>query len=110
MEALMQADPRFWQGHYQGTEAELAYLRRHAYSDRIRYYWALPEAEAACRQLIANLRQFPPSLSVIGDHLPGFDDRMRSGVLANDPEAIVLARIAMVAKTYARACGAGGSR
>lgn len=104
MERLMMADPGFWQSHYQGTEEETAHLRRNAYSDRIRYYWACPAADHARRRLIANLRQHPPPLTLVMKHLPEAGEKIRAGTLANTPESIVLDRIAAVTAMYARAC------
>jgi tagatose-1,6-bisphosphate aldolase non-catalytic subunit AgaZ/GatZ len=79
-------------------------LRRHAYSDRIRYYWSRPEAQAALKRLFASLRQTPPPLSLVLQHLPEAGQKIRDGRLANDPEQIVLDRIGAVANRYARAC------
>ena len=104
METLMVSDPGSWQPYYRGTEEELAYLRQHAYSDRIRYYWSRPEAQAALKRLFATLRQTPPPLSLVLQHLPEAGQKIRDGRLANDPEQIVLDRIGAVANRYARAC------
>jgi D-tagatose-1,6-bisphosphate aldolase subunit GatZ/KbaZ len=104
MEGLMLADPGFWQDYYRGTEEEMAYLRRYAYSDRIRYYWSRPEAQAALKRLFDNLRQAPPPLSLILQYLPEAGKKIRDGRLANDPEQIVLDRIGDVANRYAQAC------
>jgi D-tagatose-1,6-bisphosphate aldolase subunit GatZ/KbaZ len=104
MERLMLEDPGFWQAYYQGTEAEQKQLRRNAFSDRIRYYWARPEAEAALQRLMANLRQHPPPLVLLREHLPEAARKIRDGRLDNDPQSIVLDRIAAVAAVYARAC------
>jgi D-tagatose-1,6-bisphosphate aldolase subunit GatZ/KbaZ len=104
MERLMMADPGYWQSYYQGTEKEMAHLRRNAYSDRIRYYWSCPEADTALHRLIANLRLYVPPLSLITERLPGTGQKIRAGHLANDPESIVLDRIAAVTTMYARAC------
>lgn len=104
MERLMTGDPRYWQAYYQGTEKEMAHLRRNAYSDRIRYYWACPEADRALQRLIANLRLYAPPLSLVTDCLPDTGKKIRAGELANDPESIVLDRIAAVTRMYAQAC------
>jgi D-tagatose-1,6-bisphosphate aldolase subunit GatZ/KbaZ len=104
MERLMMADPGYWQLYYQGTEKAMARLRRNAYSDRIRYYWACPEAAAALHRLIMNLRQHAAPLSLIADRLPDTGKKIRAGNLANDPESIVLDHIAVVTAMYARAC------
>ena len=100
----MVSNPGSWEHYYQGAEAELAYLRRHAYSDRIRYYWSRPEAQAALKRLFATLRQTPPPLSLVLQQLPEAGQKIRNGRLANDPEQIVLDRIGAVANRYARAC------
>jgi D-tagatose-bisphosphate aldolase class II non-catalytic subunit len=81
MEALMHASPGDWQGHYHGSDLELRVQRHYSYSDRIRYYWARPEAVAAVGRLRGSLagqtipetlmRQFlpllPSSLGKAGD-------------------------------------------
>jgi D-tagatose-1,6-bisphosphate aldolase subunit GatZ/KbaZ len=54
MEQLMRGDPRHWQGHYQGDAERQHWLRHNSYSDRIRYYWPLPAAQAAVARLTAN--------------------------------------------------------
>ena len=59
MEALMLARPEHWQSHYHGTPAEQRLQRHFSYSDRIRYYWADPAAQALVTELMA---QLPPRL------------------------------------------------
>jgi D-tagatose-1,6-bisphosphate aldolase subunit GatZ/KbaZ len=104
MDRLMVADPRFWRFYYGGSEAALVRLRRQAYSDRIRYYWSRPEAVAAVQRLIANLREYPPPVSLIREHLPETGAKIRDGRLVNDPESILGDRIGEVTSIYARAC------
>lgn len=50
MERLMLAEPKSWRGHY--PEGDRA-LRHFGYADRIRYYWAQPEALKAVAALEA---------------------------------------------------------
>jgi len=104
MERLMVAEPGFWQTYYQGSEQAQAHLRQHALSDRIRYYWARPEAEAARQQLFANLRRYSPPLDLVRECLPEAAEKIGAGRLANNPDAIVLDRVGQVTKIYARAC------
>jgi D-tagatose-1,6-bisphosphate aldolase subunit GatZ/KbaZ len=104
MERLMLVDPRHWQAYYRGSAVEQMWLRRQALSDRIRYYWARPEAEGALQRLMANLRRHPPPAELLLKHLPetaGHPDGNRHSL---DPERIVLDRIAAVAAVYNRAC------
>ncbi len=108
MEAVMVADPRHWQQHYRGSAEELEWLRRHAYSDRIRYYWRYPGPAAALQRLTANLRRYPPSRELIAAHLPAAARAVADGRLAPEPGALIRHAIGGVIDHYAVACGAGG--
>lgn len=55
MEAIMLADPGYWQGHYRADSAEIRVERHFGLADRIRYYWPKPRAQAAVAQLFADL-------------------------------------------------------
>ena len=102
MERLMLADSRYWQAYYRGSAAELKRLRRQAFSDRIRYYWARPGAEAALQRLLANLRQYPPPAALLRKHLPEAAGHPDGASHPWDPEDIVLERIAGVMAVYNR--------
>lgn len=64
MEALMLAEPGYWQRYYQGDAAGQHVLRHYSYSDRIRYYWPHPAAAGAVARLSRALagRALPPTL------------------------------------------------
>ncbi|MFT4130470.1 D-tagatose-bisphosphate aldolase, class II, non-catalytic subunit [Labrys sp. (in: a-proteobacteria)] len=64
MEALMLAEPGYWQRYYPGNAASQHVLRHYSYSDRIRYYWPHPVAAAAVARLSQALagRALPPTL------------------------------------------------
>jgi len=102
MERLMLADPRYWQDYYQGPAAEQKQLRREALSDRIRYYWSRPEAQAALQRLMGNLRRYEPPPTLLRKHLS--EAAPKHGDIPRDPERIVLERIAAVAAIYNRVC------
>lgn len=59
MEALMTANPQYWQGHYHGDADRLARLRHDGLADRIRYYWAMLQAQAAVAELLADVDSMP---------------------------------------------------
>ena len=65
MERLMLAEPASWQAHYHGTNAEVALARHVGLADRIRYYWAKPDALAAVAELFADIDAAPPPLSLL---------------------------------------------
>ncbi|WP_299652713.1 D-tagatose-bisphosphate aldolase, class II, non-catalytic subunit [uncultured Jannaschia sp.] len=104
MEALMTSAPEHWSRHY-GEAAEDAWMRHYSLSDRIRYYWARPEAEAAVERLVAALdgRHVPRPL--LWQHLPG------AAHLADRPfdaEAVVLNHVADRLDAYLAACRPAG--
>lgn len=55
MEAVMLANPAYWQAHIHGTTADPRTERHFGLADRIRYYWPDPKAQAAVQRLFAEL-------------------------------------------------------
>jgi D-tagatose-1,6-bisphosphate aldolase subunit GatZ/KbaZ len=84
VEHAMLADPSWWQSHYDAEPARLRYLRRFSYSDRIRYYWTVPEVEVAQARLFANLERDLP-LPLIGQYMPHLHDAVADGRLLPRP-------------------------
>lgn len=70
MEALMTSEPAFWQGYYHGDDTALKVQRHFSYSDRIRYYWTHPEAQAAVTRLLDALNGVVIPETVIQQFLP----------------------------------------
>jgi D-tagatose-1,6-bisphosphate aldolase subunit GatZ/KbaZ len=105
IEAAMQADPGYWQGYYRGDERQLAFARKYSLSDRIRYYWARPEMQAALDELITRLENSPPPLALISQHLPAQYWDIREGRLRNEPRQLIRAKIREITAQYAWACG-----
>lgn len=77
MESAMQTEPAHWVRYCHGDPAALWMQRHFGYSDRIRYYWPDPMAQAGvdalCRRLSGRtipetlMRQFLPSLPATAD-------------------------------------------
>ena len=90
----MLAEPDYWQGYYDG-DASLAQrtARRYSYSDRLRYYWADAEVDAARRTLLANLDRTGIPLPLISQFLPYQYDRIRAGELEPVAQSLVIDRI-----------------
>lgn len=65
MEAMMLDNPKNWAKHYAGDAATLKLLRHFSYADRIRYYWAQPQAGEAVGQLLAALDAPKPLAPVL---------------------------------------------
>ena len=102
----MLAEPQYWQSYYPGSAADQHVLRHYSYSDRIRYYWPNPKIEAAMAVLISNLTTTPPPEILLSRYLPSQYQRVRAGLLARDPQALVLDKIRDALRPYATACKA----
>jgi D-tagatose-1,6-bisphosphate aldolase subunit GatZ/KbaZ len=104
METLMVKHPRHWQSHYPQDQTEsLCFLQHYSLRDRIRYYWAYPEATAAYDRLIQNLsRPIPDAL--LRQFFPDLHSDFASGELQPDPRTIIKRRIQNALKPYMTAC------
>ena len=100
MEAVMLHHPEDWCRLYHGAKEEERLLRHYSLSDRIRYYWATPEAEAAVGRLFTALKDRTVPLPLFWQHMSPasrFADRPL------DPEAVVIWRITQTLAAYAAA-------
>lgn len=104
VERRMLAEPKYWEGYYDGNPREQRTARRYSYSDRLRYYWADPEVDAARLTLLENLDRTGVPLPLISQFLPGQYERIRAGQLEPVPQALVIDRIRDAIRPYARAC------
>jgi D-tagatose-1,6-bisphosphate aldolase subunit GatZ/KbaZ len=104
VERVMLAEPRWWQGYYDGDENAQRLARRYSYSDRLRYYWPHPQVSAAQDRLLANLRTHPIPLPLLSAHLPDQYTRVRAGELVPEPEELAIDRVRDVLRGYAAAC------
>jgi D-tagatose-bisphosphate aldolase class II non-catalytic subunit len=103
MERLMVEKPGNWQAHYHGTPAEQRLLRHFSYSDRIRYYWAEPEAVSAVDELFARLRDRPIPPTLVSQFLSRLSDRVAEGRIAADARSLALESVRDVLRLYAAA-------
>ena len=55
LDQAMRENPRHWQPFYPADPELASYARRYSRSDRSRYYWPVPEVQAAVEQLLTNL-------------------------------------------------------
>ncbi len=103
MEQLMLAHPAHWQSHYRGSEAECRRMRRSSRLDRIRCYWAFPEAREALARLYRNL---PPALpaELVRQHAPPAAALFPSANEALSPTALVRRWVRAALAPYAAAC------
>ncbi|NVK35066.1 MAG: D-tagatose-bisphosphate aldolase, class II, non-catalytic subunit [Rhodobacteraceae bacterium] len=101
MEELMLEAPGYWESHYHGDYAEQRVLRHYSLSDRLRYYWTDPKAQAAVSRLIEALRGQSVPQPLFWQHMPA-GSRFSNAPL--DPEDLVIWRVMECLKTYHGAC------
>ncbi len=102
MEEIMRAAPGEWQGHYHGDERALYVQRHYSYSDRIRYYWSRPEAEAVVRALDAALAGKTIPQTLLDQYLPQLAGEIGPETPSRD---ILIAAVDRVLGVYGRAAG-----
>lgn len=104
MERVMLLNPVHWTSHYHGNAAQLRILRHYSYSDRIRYYWPEPEAQAAVERLFARLDGVVIPEPLISQYLPRFYERVAGGALVPDARLLAVEAVRDVLRVYAAAC------
>ena len=104
---VMRENPKHWQQHYHGDEAELQFARKYSFSDRIRYYWPNPKIDHALKNLINNLKENPLPLSLLSQYLPNQYWALRNGEIWNDSEDLIHHKIGEILKHYAYATKPG---
>jgi D-tagatose-1,6-bisphosphate aldolase subunit GatZ/KbaZ len=104
IEAAMLAHPDAWKPYYGGSTAEQARLRKYSYSDRVRYYWQVPEVEAAVQRLLANLSKSGIPESMLSRYLPEQYARVRQQTLENQPASLIVDKVRDVLRVYAAGC------
>jgi D-tagatose-1,6-bisphosphate aldolase subunit GatZ/KbaZ len=107
IERRMLDNPDYWQGYYEGDPQTQRMSRRYSYSDRLRYYWADDEVDAARVTLLQNLDRAGIPLPLISQFLPYQYDRIRAGELEPVAQALVIDRIRDAMRPYARAVSGG---
>lgn len=103
VENAMLDRPKHWQPYYSDDPEQARLDRIFSFSDRIRYYWQLPEVESAVQTLYDNLQEAPPSPTVAHAYLPAaVDDTLE--LVSNHPRDWVKAHVRRVLGRYAQAC------
>lgn len=110
MEALMLREPGHWQRYYPGDGTAQRLQRHYSYSDRIRYYWAMPEAQSLVIALLARFNGVTIPETLISQYLPHlWPDVVRSKVDAA-ADALLLGAVERVLDIYGNAVAAAGGK
>jgi len=100
LDQVMLVNPVYWRKYYPGDSAAQRFARLYSFSDRSRYYWTVPEVQAALEKLSWNLSINPLPLTLVNQYAPEQYRRIRRGELAGRPDEIVLDRIMDVLRDY----------
>jgi D-tagatose-1,6-bisphosphate aldolase subunit GatZ/KbaZ len=101
---IMSAAPQYWNKYYLSEGRRLEFDQQYSRSDRIRYYWPVPEVDSALKRLLANLDANPPPLTLLSQYLPLQYQAIRDGRLTLSARELVLHAIEQVLQQYAEAC------
>ena len=104
VQRAMTAAPRNWDKYYLSTGRQLALDQQYSLSDRVRYYWPVPEVESAVNHLLANLDSNPPPLTLLSQYLPLQFEALREGRIGLSARELVLHSIEHVLQQYSAAC------
>lgn len=89
LDTTMIKNPSNWKKHYHGTGNKVRYARKYSYSDRARYYLPTAEVIEAQKTLIKNMKSVDIPLTLINQFMPIQYNKIRNGLLINQPEALV---------------------
>ena len=93
MEQLMLGQPKHWASHYPGSPDEQRLQRHFSYSDRIRYYWPDPQAQAAVDRLMGRLAGHLIPETLISQYLARLYPNVVTGKLKPIPRDLCLAAV-----------------
>jgi D-tagatose-1,6-bisphosphate aldolase subunit GatZ/KbaZ len=102
---VMRANPTHWRSYYT-DHARVEFDLQYSLSDRIRYYWAVPEVRSACDALLQSFGSAALPLTLLSQYLPNQYAAVRADRLENRARPILLDGIAQVLRGYIHACGA----
>lgn len=100
LEKTMLENPVYWQKHYHGNQTEERISRLFSFSDRVRYYWPIPEVNLAVEKLFHNLNQVQIPLSLLSQFMPGQFQKVREGSLSLNPKTLVIDKVWDVLEQY----------
>ncbi len=105
IETVMTENSKYWANHYQGTKTSTYLLRNFGYSDRIRYYWAIPKVDKTVNHLISNLNNIEVPDCLISQFMPVQYNEIKNGAISKNVYELITSKISEVLSTYFIATG-----
>jgi len=100
MEEAMLENPKYWVDYYEGTDKEKRLMRKYSFLDRSRYYWNVPKVKKAVEILFENLKKKKIPLTLISQFMPIQYQKIRDGIIKDDPKELVRDNIVNVLDKY----------
>ncbi len=96
-------EPKYWKAYYLDPD-QLHFDLQFSLSDRVRYYWSMPEVAQACAQMLESLAAAAIPMTLLSQYLPAQYAAIRDGRLKNEPRALVRDGVVQVLHHYDDAC------
>lgn len=96
--------PKHWARYYHGTPEHQRLQRHFSYSDRIRYYWTDPAAEAAVGELLGSLGAAEIPETLISQYLGALYPQVMDGGSVTPAWPELRAAVARSLRPYFDAC------
>ena len=102
LEEAMCAHPEYWASHYKGNALERLIARRFSYSDRARYYLGYEVVQNSMDRLFKNINAMAKDIpmTLFSQFMPYAYDKIRSGALSINAEALVIDHIQRAIEPY----------
>ena len=100
MEKAMLENSKYWVDYYEGTDKEKRLMRKYSFLDRSRYYWNVPKVKKAVKILFENLKKKKIPLALVSQFMPIQYQRIRDGIVKDDPKELVRDNIVNVLDKY----------
>lgn len=100
LEEIMLENPKYWLDYYKGNEEEKKLARKYSLLDRSRYYWNVSEIKKTIKILFKNLNKKRIPLTLISQFMPIQYQRIKEGVIKNNPKELISDNIVRVLDRY----------
>jgi len=100
IDQAMRDNSDHWAPYYRGDTDEINQLKHFSYSDRIRYYWAVPEVRNALKKLLSNLNNRTLPETIVSQYFP----EREFGSLNVSADTLVADHISLCTDRYYKAC------
>lgn len=101
VDQAMNDDAQHWASYYSGSSEVVEQLKHFSYSDRIRYYWSVPDVQKALQRLFSNLSHVDMPETIVSQYFP----ERKFGNIGAPPAQLTSDHIALCIDRYYKACG-----